>query len=117
MQKNSLVKVFVLSLIVGIAAAAHGQTPADIDSVVQKAIDAKKIPAAGVAVVKDGKVVLTKGYGSADVDANVPANENTAFEIASVTKQFTAAGIMLLVEDGRLKLDDTVGKYVPEVPT
>src|SRR4051794_34671448 len=117
MQKNSLVKAFVLSLIVGIAAAAHAQTPADIDAVVQKAIDAKKIPAAGVAVVKDGKVVLTKGYGSADVDANVPANENTAFEIASVTKQFTAAGIMLLVEDGKLKLDDTLGKYVPEVPT
>src|SRR5438045_9348121 len=91
-----------------LAVLARAQTVADVDAVVQKAIDAKVIPAAGVAVVRDGKVLLAKGYGAADVDSATPANENTAFQIASVTKQFTAAGIMLLAEDGKLKLDDTL---------
>jgi D-alanyl-D-alanine carboxypeptidase len=88
----------------------------DVDAVVQKVVDAKKIPAAGVAVVRDGKLVLAKGYGAADFETGTPANENTAFQIASVTKQFTAAGIMLLVEDGKIKLDDPLGKYVTDVP-
>ncbi|HTH51464.1 MAG TPA: serine hydrolase domain-containing protein, partial [Pyrinomonadaceae bacterium] len=82
----------------------------------QKALDGNKIPGAGIAVVRDGKVVLAKGYGSADVDAGVAANENTAFQIASVTKQFTAAGVMLLVEQGKIKLDDPLGKYLTDVP-
>ena len=110
-------KVLLLTLCaVSFGVAASAQTIADVDAVVQKAIDAKAIPAAGVAVVRDGKVVLAKGYGAADIETGTLANENTAFQIASVTKQFTAAGIMLLVEDGKLKLDDTLGKYVPEVP-
>src|SRR3982751_2041110 len=88
--KNLFAKVLflaVLTVTLGIGASA--QSVADVDAVVQKAIDAKVIPAAGVAVVRDGKVVLAKGYGAADVDSATPANENTAFQIASVTKQFT----------------------------
>lgn len=115
--KNLFAKVLVLALLtVTFGALASAQTMADVDAVVQKTIDAKKIPAAGVAIVRDGRVVLAKGYGAADIEASTPANENTAFEIASVTKQFTAAGVMLLVEDGKLKLDDTLGKYVTGVP-
>src|SRR4029078_10440806 len=104
----------LLTLSVGVFASAQ---TADVDAVVQKMIDAKTIPGAGVAVVRDGKVVLAKGYGAADLETGTPASENTVLQIASVTKQFTAAGIMLLVEDGKLKLDDPVGKYVTEVPT
>src|SRR4051812_9173157 len=77
---------------------ALGQTVADVDALVQKAIDAKSVPAIGVAVVKDGKIVLTKGYGTADVEGGIMASTNTAFQIASVTKQFTAVGVMMLVE-------------------
>ena len=114
---NSLAKVLFLALFtVTLVCLAPAQTVTDVDAVVQKAVDSKRIPAAGVAVVKDGKVVLAKGYGMADVDSSTAANENTVFQIASVTKQFTAAGIMLLVEDGKLKLDDPLGKYVPNVP-
>ena len=111
-SKVSLFALLTLSL----GALASAQTAADVDALVQKVIDAKKIPAAGVSIVRDGKVVLAKGYGAAGVETGTPANENTAFQIASVTKQFTAAGILLLVEEGKLKLDDTLGKYVPEVP-
>jgi D-alanyl-D-alanine carboxypeptidase len=107
---------FVLLLIVLTVALGSVVSAQDVDSVVQKAIEAKAVPAVGVAVVRDGKVVLAKGYGSANIEAGIAANENTAFQIASVTKQFTAAGIMLLVEDGKLKLDDTLGKYVSDIP-
>lgn len=111
-------KLFVkaLVLVVAMAGIASAQTTAEVDAVVQKMVDAKAIPAAGVAVVRDGKVVLAKGYGAADIEAGTATNEKTVFQIASVTKQFTAAAIMLLVEDGKLKLDDTLGKYVADVP-
>jgi CubicO group peptidase (beta-lactamase class C family) len=115
--KSLFAKLLFLALVsVSAGVLASGQTVADVDAVVQKAIDAKNIPGAGVAIVRGGKVVLTKGYGSADLESGTLANEKTAFQIASVTKQFTAAGIMLLVEDGKLKLDDTLGKYVSDVP-
>ena len=115
--KNLFARVLLLALVAGaVGIGVSGQAVADVDAVVQKAIDAKNIPAAGVVVVRDGKVVLAKGYGAADIETGTAASENTAFQIASVTKQFTAAGVLLLVEDGKLKLDDTLGKYVPDVP-
>ena len=104
----------LLTVVFSVVAAA--QSAAEVDAVVQKMIDAKGIPAAGVVVVRDGKAVLVKGYGPADIEAGTPVNENTVFQIASVTKQFTAAGILLLVEEGKLKLDDTLGKYISDVP-
>src|SRR5688572_7498528 len=112
--RNLFAKVLFLVLLT--AGVASAQTVADVDAVVQKVIDAKSIPAAGVAVVRDGKVVLAKGYGSADMETGTLATENTAFQIASVTKQFTAAAVMMLVEEGKLKLDDPLGKYVTDVP-
>src|SRR5436190_190328 len=93
---------FTALLALALSASAWAQTEADVDAVVQKMIDGKAIPAAGVAVVRDGKIVLAKGYGKADTETGLPANGNTAFQIASVTKQFTAAGIMLLVEEGKV---------------
>ena len=107
---------FVALLTACVSALGFGQTMAEVDVVVQKAIDAKVIPGAGVAVVRDGKVLFTKGYGYRDVDAGTPVTVDTGFQIASVTKQFTAAGIMLLVEKGKVKLDEPVGKYVANLP-
>jgi CubicO group peptidase (beta-lactamase class C family) len=97
-------------------AAVSAQTVADVEALVSKAVETKGAPAIGVAVVRDGKVVLAKGYGVADAEGSVAANENTGFQIASVTKQFTAAAIMMLVEDGKLSLSDPLNKFVPDVP-
>ena len=73
--KNPFAKMMFLTLLaLSFACMASAQTVADVDAVVQKVIDAKKIPAAGVAVVRDGKVILAKGYGTADVEAGTPAN-------------------------------------------
>jgi len=69
-----------------------------------------------IAVAQHGKVLLAKGYGKADAEFDVPANEQTMFRIGSVTKQFTAALVMRLVEQKKLALDDELAKYVPDSP-
>jgi CubicO group peptidase (beta-lactamase class C family) len=73
-------------------------------------------PGCAVGVATDGKPVLAKGYGMADLEHEVAIAPTTIFEAGSVSKQFTAAAVMLLASDGKLSLDDPVGKYVPELP-
>ena len=69
-----------------------------------------------VAVVSHGTIVLLKGYGLADVENQVPATPNTVYEIASLTKQFTATAVMMLVQDGKLSLDDTITTVLDGLP-
>jgi len=66
-----------------------------------------------VAVARDGKVILSKGYGLAEAEHDVEANGDTMFRVGSITKQFTAAAIMRLVEQGRLGLDDSITTHLP----
>jgi CubicO group peptidase (beta-lactamase class C family) len=73
-------------------------------------------PGAMVAVIRDGKVLLSKGYGFADLERSVPITPSTVFTVGSNSKQFTAFSIHLLAQDGKLSLDDDIRKYVPEVP-
>ncbi|WAC49380.1 serine hydrolase [Asticcacaulis sp. SL142] len=82
---------------------------------IQSYVDADQFMGA-VLVVKDGQIVLDKGYGFADRDAKTPITPDTRFYIASVTKQFTATSILLLEERGKLSTDDPVGKYLPGLP-
>jgi CubicO group peptidase (beta-lactamase class C family) len=72
-------------------------------------------PGASVAVVKDGKIVFTKGYGLANLEYGIPNSPSTVFHIASVSKQFTAFAALLLEADGKLSMDDDVRKYIPEL--
>ncbi|MET0582983.1 MAG: serine hydrolase domain-containing protein [Pseudoxanthomonas sp.] len=73
-------------------------------------------PGASVLVLRDGQPLLRKAYGLADREAHVAATPATNYRLASVTKQFTAAAIMLLVEEGRLSLDDGVRRWLPSLP-
>lgn len=73
-------------------------------------------PGCAVGVFRAGDIILSKGYGLADVTANVPITPRTIFNIASLSKQFTAFSVALLASKGRLSLDDEVQKYVPELP-
>jgi len=73
-------------------------------------------PGAAVAIVKDGKVVFMKGYGMADLDHDIPITPQTVFNIASVSKQFTAFATYLLAAEGRISLEDNVRKYITELP-
>jgi CubicO group peptidase (beta-lactamase class C family) len=73
-------------------------------------------PGCAVGVYQNGAITYSKGYGSANLEYGVPITPNTPFISGSVAKQFTAAAIALLVEQGRLSLDDDVRKYIPELP-
>jgi CubicO group peptidase (beta-lactamase class C family) len=74
-------------------------------------------PGAAVIVVRDGKPILRKGYGLANVELSVPISPEMVFRIGSVTKQFTAAAILKLVEAGKISLSDEIGRFLPEFPT
>jgi CubicO group peptidase (beta-lactamase class C family) len=73
-------------------------------------------PGAAVAVVKDGKILFSKGYGTANLEYGIPNSPTTIFHVASVSKQFTVYAVLLLARDGKLSLDDDVRNYIPEVP-
>jgi CubicO group peptidase (beta-lactamase class C family)/microsomal dipeptidase-like Zn-dependent dipeptidase len=73
-------------------------------------------PGASVLVIRAGQPVLRRSYGRADLEQNTPATPQTNYRLASVTKQFTAAAILLLAEDGKLKLDDPVRQWLPTLP-
>jgi CubicO group peptidase (beta-lactamase class C family) len=86
---------------------------ARIDSIVNTPIASGKVAGASVAVVKGQDTILIKGYGKADLEFDVATPQGAIYEIGSVTKQFTAVGIMLLAEQGKLSLDDDITKYFP----
>ena len=78
--------------------------------------DKPESPGAAIAIIKDGAVVYKRGYGSANLEYNVPVTPQTVFHVASVSKQFTAFAIALLASQGKLSLDDDIHKYLPDVP-
>jgi CubicO group peptidase (beta-lactamase class C family) len=73
-------------------------------------------PGCAVGVMKDGRIIHEGGYGMADLDHDVKISPTTVFHVASMSKQFTAAAILMLAHDGKISLDDPVRKYVPELP-
>jgi D-alanyl-D-alanine carboxypeptidase len=73
-------------------------------------------PGATVVVVKDGRVIFRKGYGMANLELKTPMQPDMVFEIGSLTKQFTSTAILMLVEQGKLSLDDDLHKYLPDYP-
>ncbi len=90
-----------------------GATRADrVDDYLKSEMAERHIPGLTVAVVQNDKVVKLQGYGMADLEASAPATPATVYMLASMSKQFTAAGIMLLVQDGKVGLDDAAGKYL-----
>src|SRR5262245_5374998 len=97
--------------------AATGDPLADrIDGFVRAEMERQRVPGVAVAVVEDGKVVHTAGYGYANVEHRAPVGAETVFQSGSLGKQFTAAAVMLLVEDGKLSLSDPVAKHLPGAP-
>ncbi len=87
-----------------------------IDTLVSESMEATQTPGISVAVQHRGELILARGYGLADIENRVPATEHTVYRIGSVTKQFTAAAVMKLVEQGQVALDDPMTKYFPDYP-
>ncbi len=84
--------------------------------VVNEQMLANKIPGMSLAVLRKGKIVLLKSYGLANVEHQVPVKPETIFQSGSIGKQFTAAAVMILVQENKLSLDDRVSKYFPDLP-
>jgi CubicO group peptidase (beta-lactamase class C family) len=100
-----------------VAAASTEDLASRVDRLVEKAMLDSQTPAISVGIARAGEIVLARGYGLSDVENRVAATENTVYRIGSVTKQFTAAAILLLVEDGKLSLDDDLSSLLPDYPT
>jgi CubicO group peptidase (beta-lactamase class C family) len=109
----------LLFLLLTLAARAQSISSADpdlrgrIDRIASQVLEQTGVPSASVAVVQHDKLVYTHAYGKACLDPATPATPEMRYSIGSISKQFTAAAILLLQEDGKLSLDDAVGKYVP----
>ena len=115
--------LFVTFLLAVMTAAAPAQAPGGLSAAEQKQIDeiaakslaATGVPSASVAVVKGGKLVYARAYGDAVLDPATPAEPGMRYSIGSISKQFCAAAILLLQQEGKLSLDDPVAKWVPDV--
>ena len=84
-----------------------------VDRFVSAEMSRQKIPGMAVAVVKNGEVVLAKGYGFANLEHQVPVTPHSSFNSGSVGKQFTAAAIVHIEEHGKLRLEDHIARYLP----
>ncbi len=110
-------KIISLWLLLILAVVSYSQpvTSAQIDRIVEQAMTVFDVPGIAVAVVKDGKVIHSRGYGVRSVNTGQKVDENTLFAIASNTKAFTAASLGILVDEGKLKWEDKVIDYIPEL--
>lgn len=89
---------------------------ARIDAVTKQEIESGQVAGAAIAVLKDGRLIFAKGYGRSNLELETPVTTKTVFRIGSLTKQFTAAGVLLLAEQGKVKIDDKLSRYLPEFP-
>ena len=87
-----------------------------VDAYVRSELTARRLPGVALAVVRDGRIVKTAGYGLASLELDVPVTERTVFEIGSISKQIAANAILLLAEDGKLALDDPISRYIEDTP-
>lgn len=115
---TNIIKLFSIVSLLSVCIYAVAQT----NTIAAMKIDSTfasynaQTPGVAVAVVKNGKIVFNKGYGMANLNDNIPITPQTVFNIASVSKQFTAFAIYLLENEGRLSFEDDVRKYIPELP-
>ena len=113
------VGVVISVLMAGDATAAPQGAASLIDKVdafVREEMHREKVPGVAIGVISKGEVLIAKGYGQANIEHRVPVTSETIFQSGSVGKQFTAAAVMLQVEDGKLSLDDSITKYFADAP-
>lgn len=114
--KMGRITATILVVLACIPCQAQDPFTTKVDQYVQSEMQKQRIPGLSLAVIKDGHVILAKGYGYANVEHRVPAKDETIFQSGSVGKQFTATAVMMLVEDGKLSLDDKITKYFINAP-
>jgi CubicO group peptidase (beta-lactamase class C family) len=103
-------------LLAAVPSPAQDDLSARVDEYVRAEMQKQKIPGISLAILRDGQVVLARGYGFANVEHQVPVKPETVFQSGSVGKQFTATAVMMLVEEGKIRLDDKLSDYLPNGP-
>ena len=113
-----VVSIATFSLVAPLAAQAPSpeRLAARIDAAARELIATKATPSVAVAISRNGRTIYSKAFGKADLEQNVAATPGTVYLIGSITKQFTAAAVLSLVEDGKLSLDDQLSKFFPDWP-
>lgn len=117
LRQSSFVSLFTAALLVSgysVAVAAISDPVAELDAFINKALKEYQVPGAAVAVVRDGKVALVKGYGVRNVTKPGAVDQNTIFQLASVTKTLTATAAATVVDEGKLEWDKPIFNYLPE---
>ena len=108
------VLLVVLAAPLGAQGAASGdRLAAQVDSIAADVLKSTGVPSASVAVVRNGKLAYAQAYGAAKLNPRVAARPDMRYGIGSVSKQFTAAAVLLLQQEGKLSLDDPVSRWVP----
>lgn len=119
-MKRSLAVVATVALLFIISCArvcvAQDAIAAKVDEYVKAEMQRQHIPGLSLAVIKDGQIILAKGYGWANVELQVVVKPETIFQSGSMGKQFTATAVMMLVEEGKVSLDDKITKYFTDAP-
>jgi CubicO group peptidase (beta-lactamase class C family) len=113
-----LVSIGAFSLVL-VTPAVQAQTSdidVRVDKYVKDSMRQQRIPGLALAVMREGQIVKVQGYGLSNIELNVPVTPQTVFQSGSVGKQFAATGIMMLVEEGKVGLDDKITKYFPGSP-
>lgn len=101
--------LYALCLLISLVSAIRADT---IDEFIRTEMKTQNIPGVSVAVIRDGKIIKAEGYGLANVELDVPATAETVYKIGSVSKQFIAAGILLLIQEKKVDLNDKISKFI-----
>ncbi|HWQ92832.1 MAG TPA: serine hydrolase domain-containing protein [Clostridia bacterium] len=104
---------YSLAFLLAVHACAQGDA---INDLIRSEMQSRRIPGLALAIIQDGKTTRTAAYGQANLELSVPVTPACVFEIGSVTKQFTAAGILLLEQDGKLSVDDRISRHLEHTP-
>lgn len=105
-----------LILLLAVNCLAQDGVSTRVDEYVRAEMKAQQIPGVSLAVIKNGQIILAKGYGFANVEHQVPVRPETIFQSGSMGKQFTATAVMMLMEEGKLTPDDKISKYFKDTP-
>jgi CubicO group peptidase (beta-lactamase class C family) len=114
--RDLLATPFIIALLFVMPCVAQQNISAKIDRYINAEMRRQQIPGISLAVVRDGKIALVRSYGFSNVEHQIPVRPATVFQSGSIAKQFTAAAVMILVEEGKLSLDDKITKYFVDAP-
>lgn len=118
MRKTSIKSKFLWGIVIAIFVFSWAIADEKTDKVDKLFAqwDSTSSPGAALAIIKDGEIFYERGYGVADLERNIIMTANSIFDIGSCSKQFTAACVALLAQEGKISLDDDVRKFIPEMP-